>query len=57
MEKSVMDEIIWRHLRELNKELKSIGVRKSFKFAFLDDDPILLKKKSLICLDTQKEDG
>ena len=53
MEKSVMDEIIWRHLRELNKELKSIGVRKSFKFAFLDDDPILPKKTDEESLDNQ----
>ena len=57
MEKSVMDEIIWRHLRNLHRELKANGIRRSLKFSFLDDDPILPKKKALICLDTQKEDG
>lgn len=53
MEKSVMDEIIWRHLRNLHRELRANGIRRSLKFSFLDDDPILPKKTDEVSLDTQ----
>ena len=53
MEKSVMDEIIWKHLGNLHRELREHGIRRSVKFSFLDDDPILPKNKNQEFLDTQ----
>ena len=53
MEKSVIDEIIFRHLGNLHRELRANGIRRSVKFSFLDDDPIQPKKIDEESLDTQ----